>query len=65
MKLVLDVWYELWEKTGSEGGSEPNLLQPNEQDGHYYPWRQQHYSAWSGGKETHAASEASIGKRVS
>lgn len=60
MKLVLDVWYELWEKTGSEGGTNPNL-QPNEHDGHY-PWRE-HYSPWIGGKETRA--EASFGERVS
>jgi len=31
MKLALDVWYELWERTGSEGGTEPNF-QTDEQD---------------------------------
>jgi hypothetical protein len=60
MKLVLDVWYELWEKTASEGGTTPNL-QPDEQDGHY-PWRDD-YSPWIEGKETRA--EASFGERVS
>jgi hypothetical protein len=60
MKLVLDVWYELWEKTGSEGGTNPNI-QPDEQDGHY-PWRED-YPPWIGGKETRA--EASFGERVS
>ena len=61
MKLVLDVWYELWEKTGSEGGTNPNL-RPNEHDGHY-PWRDDYYSPWIGGKETLA--ETSFGERVS
>lgn len=60
MKLVLDVWYELWEKTGSGGGTDPNL-QPNKQDGHY-PWRQ-HYSPWLEGKD--ALAETSFGERVS
>jgi hypothetical protein len=60
MKLVLDVWYELCEKTGSEGGTKPNR-HLEEEDG-YYPWRED-YSAWIRGKESRT--EAPFGERVS
>lgn len=49
MKLALDVWYELWEKTAIEDGSSP-YQRPDEEDP-YHPWRED-YRAWIGNKET-------------
>ena len=43
MKLTLDVWYELWQRTGSEGDTEPNRHLEEEDD--YYPSRE-NYLAW-------------------
>lgn len=48
MKLALDVWYSLWEKTGREGRPDPNL-HPEEED-RYYPWGEDH-PAWIRSKE--------------
>ena len=53
MKLALDVWYKLWERTGSEGGTDPDRHLEKE-DG-YYSWRKD-YSAWIRGKEARSDS---------
>ncbi len=60
MKLALDVWYELWEKTGGEGATEPDR-HLEEEDYYYYPWRED-YLTWVGGKEARA--EAPFGEEV-
>ncbi len=59
MKLALDVWYELWEKTGGEGDTEPK--RHLEEEDYYYPWRED-YLRWVGGKE--AGAEAPFGEGV-
>ena len=48
MKLALDAWYELWERTDSGNGvhSEGHL----EEESDYYPWHQD-YLKWVRGKE--------------
>lgn len=48
MKLALDVWYELWEKTSSEGST--NSDQHPGQGDEYYPWCED-YLAWIESKE--------------
>jgi hypothetical protein len=48
MKLALDVWYELWDKTGSEDGAPPD--QPLEEEDEYHPWHED-YLVWIRGKE--------------
>ena len=48
MKLALDVWYELWERTGSEGGTDLDR-RPGQED-EYYPWHED-YLVWLGSKE--------------
>jgi hypothetical protein len=53
MKLALDVWYELWDKVGSEGGPDPNR-HPDEEDRNY-PWRED-YLAWIRSKEVRSDS---------
>jgi hypothetical protein len=53
MKLALDVWYELWDKVGSEGGPDPNR-HPDEEDRNY-PWRED-YLAWIRSKEARSDS---------
>lgn len=53
MKLALDVWYELWEKTGSEGGTEPNRHLAEEDD--YYP-RREDYLVWIRDREARSDS---------
>ena len=52
MKLALDVWYELWERTtASEDGTAPNR-HPEDEDYYscYNPWRED-YLAWVRTKE--------------
>jgi len=53
MKLALDIWYELWEKTCIEGSPDPNR-HPDEED-RYYP-RQKDYLAWIRSKEARSDS---------
>jgi hypothetical protein len=53
MKLTLDVWYELWQRSGSEGDTEPKR-HLEEEDG-YYPSRED-YLAWIRGKEARSDS---------
>jgi len=48
MKLALDVWYELWEKTGSEGAPDPD--RHHDEEDRYHLWRED-YLAWVRGKE--------------
>jgi hypothetical protein len=53
MKLALDVWYELWDKTGSEDGA-PSIQHLDEED-EYYPWHEDRL-AWIRGKEAQSDS---------
>jgi hypothetical protein len=53
MKLTLDVWYELWQRTGSEGATEPK--RHLEEDDGYYSSRED-YLAWIRGKEARSDS---------
>ena len=48
MKLALDVWYELWEKTGSEDGTNSDRHPVLEDE--YHPWHED-YLAWLGIKK--------------
>jgi hypothetical protein len=53
MKMALDIWYELWEKTGSESSTDP-YRHPDEQD-RSYPW-QEDYPRWIKSKEARSDS---------
>jgi hypothetical protein len=53
MKMALDIWYELWEKTGSQGSTDP-YRHPDEQD-RSYPW-QEDYPTWIKSKEARSDS---------
>ena len=51
MKLALDVWYELWERTtASEDGTAPNRHPEEEAYSYHAPWRED-YLTWVRSKE--------------
>jgi hypothetical protein len=51
MKLALDVWYELWERTtASEDGTAPNRHPEEEAYSYHGPWRED-YLTWVRAKE--------------
>lgn len=60
MKLALDVWYELWEKAGSEG--DPGHEQHPDVEDRHYPWLEDNFLTWNGNMRPRSVYYASLGR---
>jgi hypothetical protein len=59
VKLALDVWYELWERAGDNGG--PGRVRDPGAEYRPNPWPEE-YRTWIGGQEPRSGYYALLGQ---